>query len=712
MRPHHRERALRRPAGRGHRVAAGIMTDAFLDDGATLSRRISALPATYALKVSLVAVLSLYIAFLFDLDHTFWAILTVPLIVRPDGGNTVWRSMARLTGTMLGCLSGFALAVTFGQEAETIIPATAIYIFLASYLARLQSGLDGYAYASAGLVALTITLDSGPDIQTAFDLAVTRATETAIPVVAALVVMFALFPRSVAQDARTALLAARAATLSAAAAVLAGKEDENDYERTVLPALTQLNMALRALAHERTRRHRVRRRIAAVGAALNRVALQAEVIRVALAGSPPTRLTPAVVATRARLAERLADLPAPDADAAARDTAAAQLRETAEAPTPALGPVEAAPFDEEGLARCALLSRLADLARGLAELMAAEAALIDTTRPGPSARLATRRYADHIAALEGASRPTVIFLALSALWLATAWPDGLTLTLIASAISLVLPTIVPRAARVPGAINIAIGIAMGGVVALALMTVLPRLETFAGFAIVFGATVFAIFINAQRLQDLPFAIGTMLAISVGFQPQNQQVYDPEALFNTVLTLLLLPVAFIAGQTIVFPENLAWVKRHLARASDRLLARAARGRTEPAVLAEEFFDVLGEFDLSFAPPDREGAHLSRRTRAALLAGDALLEVAEIERAGRLPAPLQGAGATLRETAAAAASGRPLPTEALAAIQATLGAALAEVEGDTRRAVLRLCAASELIVSIAAAGWLTRRVPDAS
>ena len=52
---------------------------------ARLSAAIADAQSTYALKVALVTVLSLYTAFLLDLDHTYWALITIPLIVRPDG---------------------------------------------------------------------------------------------------------------------------------------------------------------------------------------------------------------------------------------------------------------------------------------------------------------------------------------------------------------------------------------------------------------------------------------------------------------------------------------------------------------------------------------------------------------------------------------------------------------------------------------------------
>ena len=684
------------------------MPDALDAPPPTLARRIAAAPLTYGLKVGLVAVVSLYVAFLFDLDHTQWALLSVPLIVRPDGGNTVWRSLGRLVGTLIGCASGFAFSATFGQDPAAIVPAVMVYLVIVGYLARRQSGLDGYGYAIAGLVALVIVLEAGPDIDDAFGLTVARATETAIPVVVAFAVMLVVFPQSIADEARVSLIAARGAALSAVEAVLAGETGAVHYESAVLPRLALLNTALRALAFERNRRHHLRSRLNEVAAALNRVALSAETVRVSFARSVPGCTDARVVAGQRRLADALGWLPPVEAPVASRDVAAAGFANVAASLEPGMG-AEAPGSPPEW----ATLHRLQQLAFALSDLMAAEATLLDPARPAPRTRPVRRRYADGLAALEGALRPALIFLVLASLWIVTAWPDGLVLTLIATSISLVLPVIVPRHLRIPAAINMAFGLLAGGVLALALMIVLAGLDGFGAFALVFGVTVGTIFAQAKPLANLPFAIGMLIALAVGFQPQNEPLYDPLALFNTIVALMLMPPLFVAAMSIVFPEDGGWIRRHLARATDRLLiGKAMRARTTRRDNAEDFFDVLSDYDLPAAPDDALLMHLRRRARSALLAGDALLEIAEVEAAGRIGAGLTALGRPLRTAVTTAARDGSGDGTVFADIRIEVGKAITGARGAARDDILRFGAAAELLAAIADTGWLRRSAVDAS
>ena len=72
--------------------------------------------ARYALNVSIAAILALAIAFFFNLQNTYWALLTIPLIVRQQSGTMVWRSAARLAGTLLGALVAMVLVGAFAQS--------------------------------------------------------------------------------------------------------------------------------------------------------------------------------------------------------------------------------------------------------------------------------------------------------------------------------------------------------------------------------------------------------------------------------------------------------------------------------------------------------------------------------------------------------------------------------------------------------------------
>ncbi|UOM35368.1 FUSC family protein [Acuticoccus sp. I52.16.1] len=679
---------------------------------ARLSAAIADAQSTYALKVALVTVLSLYTAFLLDLDHTYWALITIPLIVRPDGGTTVWRATTRLVGTLLGCLSGFVLAVMFGQIGETAILALAIFVFLVAFFGQMQSGLDVYAYGSAGLVTLTVVIDTGAQIDGAFALALERTTETAIPVIVAFVVMLVVFPRSISVQAADSLRSAREATLSLTGRILRGDAAAVAYEPTVLPALGAANSALRGLAYERTRRHHLRPRMTAVANALNLVAIRAETGRFALDHVPQEAGDDDIRAGRRRLAEAIDLLPPPDAPAADALAAADAMAALCDALHPRhVLPPPGDPLTGRQLRVGAAFFRMRQLALGVEALLRAEADLADPSRPAPSVTPMAGRYFDPLGAAEFALRPTLLFLVLTTVWLATAWPNGQVLALIGTAITLIFPTIVPRAVRLGGAIKIGLGIGCGGVFAMVLMAVLPNVEGFAALALILGGAVFAIFYVARQLPDLPFAIGSIMAIAVGFQPQNTPSFDPITLVNALLTLAFLPVAMISALTIVFPEDAGWVRRHLRRATDALLGRAARGTIRDDTLLEQFIDVLADLGLSVAPDDARGMHLRLRARAALIASGELSQKRRLETRGHLPPELGVYARRLTAALTGAArrrSGAP-DCPVFEEVRGAMAGIFADprLDEEARVEALRYTAVAELLAAIIATGSLARR-----
>ncbi|MBJ3777007.1 FUSC family protein [Acuticoccus mangrovi] len=674
--------------------------------------RIADAHPTYALKVALITVLSLYVAFLLDLDHTFWALLTVPLIVRPDGGTTVWRAMARLAGTLLGCLSGFALAVLFGQTGETAIIAVAIFIFLVAFWGQKESGLDVYTYGTAGLVTLIIVVDTGPDAANAFSLAVERTTETTIPVIVAFAVMLVVFPRSVSAQAADGLRAARTAALSLTGRILRNEAGGGlGYEPNVLPSLSLANTALRGLAYERTRRNHLRPRMTAVAMALNKLAIRAETGRFALFVLPDEASDADIRAARLRLADAIDALPAPGAPPAEKLAAADRMAGVAETVHPRqVLPLEGSDLSDHALKLGAAFYRMRLLALAVEELMRTEAALSDTSLPVERMAPMAGRHFDPLGAAEVALRPMLVFLALSTVWLATAWPNGQVLALIGTAVTLIFPTIAPRAVRISGARSLGGGIACGGVFAMVLMVLLPNLEGFVALALVLGGAVFAIFLVAKAPQHLAFAIGSIMVISVGFQPQNTPVFDPLTLVNVLLTLIFLPIALIAALTIIFPEDAGWVRRHLRRSTDDLLRRAAAGRIGPFAMVEQFVDVLADLGLSVAPDDRKGLHLRVRARAALIAGGEFQQQFLIERAGHLPPQLAAFGPRLRATvlAAAAHADGPVDCTIVQELRAMLRETFAAggLDEEARVESLRYVAIGELLAAIIKTGQLSR------
>ncbi|MDB6454825.1 FUSC family protein [Falsirhodobacter sp. 20TX0035] len=579
--------------------------------------------ATYALKVALTVVLTLFVAFLFDLNHTYWALMTVPLIVRPEAGTMVWRSTARMAGTFAGGLAGFAIALCFAQSAPQAIGATAVLLFLVGYLTRMESGIDAYGYATCGFTALVIVLDAQADPTLAWPLTLARLTETMIPIVCGFVVMLTVFPRTVSDNAATAIQRARGAVRGLSDSVLAeGPLPSAAPEKDVIGAIGMVHTELRSLVYERSRKDWGRPWMANVAHELDRVSVSLTAVRFASEHAPDGVFDlDRVQATRAQL----------------RDLAGRILSDDDDAPTLLdMGDeVEAladrihnrAMEDTSDLPVAVLEQALADLAGRLAALARATAFLKDANlaqqrRPNaPRHTPSSRRYRDHLAAVQFGLRPAIMLVVVSTLWLSTGWNGGNSLAMIVAALSLLLPTIVPRPVRVMAGKALALGLFAGLCIAAGLMTALTHVEGFPALAILMGTTVFVIFYLCGAIQLLPLAIGSMIMISIGLQPSNTPNFHPATLFNVAATMALLPPAFIVAITVVFPENHAWLSRHLRRGTTRLLRRTAAERRHMPRFAffDEIIDMFTDYASGLSAEKPEDARLIRRTRAALVAG---------------------------------------------------------------------------------------------
>lgn len=677
--------------------------------------------ATYALKVALAAVLTLWIAFLFNLEETFWALLTLPLVVRPQSGAMVWRSAARLGGTLIGTLVALLLVGSFAQSAPAMIAALCLWIFGTGYLAHLQSGLDSYAYGVAGLTAMVIAIDTGPDATEVYGYALARTTETAIAIICGFMVLLTVFPHSVAEDVEAKIAAARTLILEIGRNAVADRPQANlSTRKRAIALLLAINTDLRAQSYERSRRNLLLPRWTSVAQSLTRMAIEAEGARRALCQMERHERSDILDAARRRLEQVLAEFPVRRANAAQalRDAEVVRAVQKTIDPKLASDAIRDLPEGaEEATLHQAALSQLRLFAGAIHDLLLREAALLDPRLPMADPAPVGARYPDFLAACEYGLRPTIVFLCCAILWLTTASPNGAILTLLAGAFSLALPTIVPRTRRVRSGLLIALGLFTGAVISLALMAFLSDIEGFGRFALIIGATMFTVFYLAGGPETLPLALGVTIMIAIGLQPANEQQYDAIRLINNLAALALMPVAFVAGLTIVFPENQNWLKRHLRRGTRDLLRRStAPGRPmDEDAFFEQMVDLLGDYGNDLSDEDREARHLIARATTALLAGLQCYRMRRLSNSADLPKEV-AAHAPELIAAVRRASERPAETAA-AASQPFVELRLAirnrirrrDLREEAHLAVLRFGASAELCHSLVLSGELAPSRP---
>jgi uncharacterized membrane protein YccC len=678
-----------------------------------LLSRVDGPQAVYALKVSLAVTLTLAVAFLFDLQNTYWALMTIPLIVRPQAGTMVWRGAARLTGTLLGALVGVFLVGSFGQSVGTILAAISLWLFATGCLARRESGTDAYAYAVAGTTTLVIAIDAGPDVASVYGYALARTTETAIAIVCSFLTLLVVFPVSMDLQVAVKLEEAKAGILSLSrrAAAGSGKPDPG-AGRTAIVGLLSVNTDLRAQSFERSRRGWRLPRLTAVAVALNRLMAASDALAFALQGLE-AGTDKVVREARARLSILL------ETPAASKDTdALMQVAGKVDDYMRSLDEVAASSGihgkSEEGvedrIGQVAVLYRLGTLAEALRGLMIAEADLLDPERPVGRVRALGGRFKDGTAILQSGIRPVITFLAAAGAWLSTGWSAGGTFTLLAGTLTMVLPTIVPRSALPAAGVMTGLGYVAGAVAALALMIVLPSLDGFVEFALVLGATIFVVFYMTGGAKTLAIGIGAILMLAIGLQPANEQTFSFIRFVNVAAVLALTTAAFIASVCVLFPENPNWLKRHLKKGLEKLLrgACAESPMREDAFLAQAV-DILGDYGGDLSPTDPEAASLLVRGSAVIVAGLECYELRRLAVRDDLPLSLSvmvpalvsmvRASAGVGRSSRTAAKVRGMVREAILDVLDR-----GEASAGISKTVLRFAAISELLYALAASGDL--------
>ncbi|TMV86240.1 FUSC family protein [Thioclava sp. BHET1] len=667
--------------------------------------QIDKMRAIYALKVTAAVILTLAIAFLFNLDHTWWALVTIPTILQPQAGAMVWRGAFRLGGTLVGSVIGLTFVSFFGQDGELLIAALAVYILLMGYLMRLNQMTEAYAYGVSGLTALIISVDAGQNMSQAFTYGLARTTETVIAIVSAFVVMLVVFPGSVSDTARRNLEIARQKTMELVRVALEGTMSPKESFAAVL-ALFTAHGDLDQLAFERTRRNWLKPRMAVLANALNRVALMADGARFAVERLTSEERSGAVEGARRQIDDLALAIPeqysaADDARAHARR--AAEIAETIH-PQDLLGRDHEASLTD--LRRITALYLLRQVASAMHQLCEAEAEILDPQGPAPKVRRVRARYHDRIAALQNGLRPALVLVTLSTYWFASAWSNGNILALVPTAITLLLGTIIPRKMRATGAIGLGQGFVIGCTLGLLMTALLQQLEGFFSFACIMGVVTFTLFYLAKS-PTIP--IGALIAIAVGFQPGNTQTYSPIVLINLAVVFAMVPVAFICAFGVFFPENERWLRRHLQRGTTSILRRAARERgANEDVFIGEAIDMLGDYGKDINQTDPLAQQLMLRARAALVVGVAMYRMRGLEAEGALPERLARFGPQVRaevDKAIRSKSGRAT-SDVFAMVEAEILRLAAEgSQPETERmATLRYGGLVELIAAVMDRGSL--------
>ncbi|WP_166365147.1 FUSC family protein [Pseudomonas akapageensis] len=204
----------------------------------------------FVLRTVVAALLTLYLAFIFDLDQPKWSLMTVIIVSVPLAGMTLQRSFGQVIGTVVGAVVAVVITAIFAQAPLPFLLTLALWLGLCTAGGTLLRYTDSQASVLSGFTAVVVAMLAVTEQENTLMLAITRVTETLLAVACvALVSLLSARPQDVARgyfakiDSLVKLIALHAA------AVIRGDEDEVQFQQRQLQLLSESN------ALEGLRRH-------------------------------------------------------------------------------------------------------------------------------------------------------------------------------------------------------------------------------------------------------------------------------------------------------------------------------------------------------------------------------------------------------------------------------------------------------------------------
>src|ERR1700736_1814315 len=157
----------------------------------------SDLRVRYGIKLSLAAILSLYVALVLRLEHPNWAVLTTLVMMNSHFvGSTALKAILRCVGTIVGALLGIWLVGTYASSPVLFLLLIFIILGIAVYKFGQYPGSQApYAYYLVGLTTLSVATYGIQDPSDVWRTGLNRALEILDGSLCSLAVTSIIWPR-------------------------------------------------------------------------------------------------------------------------------------------------------------------------------------------------------------------------------------------------------------------------------------------------------------------------------------------------------------------------------------------------------------------------------------------------------------------------------------------------------------------------------------
>lgn len=525
----------------------------------------------YIFKVLIAAFLTLWLAMRLELPQPRTAMITVFIVMQPQSGQVFAKSFYRFLGTLAGSAMMVTLIALFAQNTELFLGSLAIWVGICSAGAARCRNFRAYGFVLAGYTAAMVGLPALAHPDGAFMAAVWRVLEISLGILCSTLVSAAILPQTASAAMRNALYQRFGVFALFVTDGLRGRSKAESFEASNVRFIAEAVglEGLRSVTvfedpHMRRRNGRLSRlnsefmgittRFNALHQLLERLRVNGEEHVVAAIRPGLQDLAEVLDGFSGRA------LTSPDAARLAR--ALASYKEGLPARVRSLRAIfqESEPSDAEQLdfhTAYELLYRFVDDLHGYAQT---HASLADHRHERERWDEPFTPQTNWWAAAASGIRASFILVVLGSYWVATAWPSGATMTLIAAA-TVGLSAATPNPKRM--AFQMACGTFLGALIGFVEMFfIFPWIDGFPLLCVMLAPVIVLGSFLTSRPQYAGVGLGLLIFFSTGSVPDNLTIYNPYTFINDYIAMVMGMLVCAAAGAIILPPNSRWLWQRL------------------------------------------------------------------------------------------------------------------------------------------------------
>ncbi|MFL1517765.1 FUSC family protein [Pseudomonas prosekii] len=525
----------------------------------------------YIFKVLLAAFLTLWLAMRLELPQPRTAMITVFIVMQPQSGHVLAKSFYRFLGTLAGSAVMVLLIALFAQNTELFLGSLAIWVGLCTAGAARYRNFRAYGFVLAGYTAAMVGLPALAHPDGAFMAAVWRVLEISLGIICSTLISAAILPQTSGAAMRNALYQRFGVFALFVTDGLRGRSQREAFEASNVRFIAEAVglEGLRSVTvfedpHMRRRNGRLSRlnsEFMSITTRFNALHQLLERLRSSDADHVVAAIKPGLQ-DLAELLDGFSGRALTDADAARLVTALSAYKEGLPTRVRHLRATfqESEPSDAEQLdfhTAYELLYRFVDDLHSYAQT---HASLADHSHAREQWDEPFTPQTNWLASAASGLRASFILIVLGSYWVATAWPSGATMTLIAAA-TVGLSAATPNPKRM--AFQMACGTLLGALIGFVEMFfIFPWIDGFPLLCVMLAPVIVLGSFLTSRPQYAGVGLGLLIFFSTGSVPDNLTVYNPYTFINDYIAMVLGMLVCAAAGAIILPPNSRWLWRRL------------------------------------------------------------------------------------------------------------------------------------------------------